>query len=171
MGGSVRNGEQGIWPKEQRYLSKQHKVGQHCPWNAKFKQLFSQIGSRLSSGVLSTTPYSFFLFTILFNFLSIPPRPHVFMLRIFSFLEGTILSSFRLCSITLPRWHFLFLRRMSGEGKISDCLMGFQVQKHSSLHSAALVSTGAGSDLALMLKDTDNFSSSDSLSQHAPPQE
>lgn len=44
------------------------------------------------------------------------------------------------------------------------------MQKHSSLPGAALVSKGAGSDLALMLKDTDNFSSSDHpLSQYAPP--
>lgn len=62
----------------------------------------------------------------------------------------------------------MFLRRILEREKY-DCLMGFQVQKHSSLPSAPLVSTGAGSDLALILKDTDNFSSSDSLSQHAPP--
>lgn len=49
-------------------------------------------------------------------------------------------------------------------------MMGFQMQKHCRLPGASLVTTGAGSDLALKFKDTDNFGSSDRpLSQYAPP--
>lgn len=51
---------------------------------------------------------------------------------------------------------------MSGEGKISDCLIvGFWIEEHSSRLDAVWVGTGAGSDLALLLKGMDNFSTLD----------
>lgn len=44
----------------------------------------------------------------------------------------------------LCRWHSVFLRRLSGQGKTICLMMGFQVQEASSMSGAALVNTGAG---------------------------
>ena len=49
------------------------------------------------------------------------------------------------CSLTCPRQHCVFLRRLSGEGKISQWF---------NLPGAPWVSIGARSDFVLLLKDT-----------------
>lgn len=82
-------------------------------------------------------------------FSSFPLRPDIFMLRDSLLSCRKDVKSQVECSITLPRQHFVFVRRMSGEGKIPECL---------SRPGTTLDSTSTRGDLALLLKDTNNFS-------------